>query len=88
MSDHLEADLAEARSALGKTDPQESGIIPGHSVRAPSTNEVAETDRKALDRIAWILASPDWSVGMLEDIAVIVEQAGHVVEQHDEYIHH
>ena len=59
-----------------------------HSVKVPTTTEVAETDSKALDRIAWILASPDWSVGMLEDIAELVEKAGHSCEQHDEYIHH
>jgi len=45
-------------------------------------------DAVALDKIAWILASSDFSVGMLEDIAQIVGAAGHVVEQHDEYIHH
>ena len=58
------------------------------SVKVPTAEEVAFADRKALDRIAWILASPDWSVGMLEDIAEIVEKAGHTTDQHDEYIHH
>jgi hypothetical protein len=61
---------------------------PGHSVKVPTTTEVAETDRKALDRIAWILATPEWSVGMLEDIARIVEKAGHEHEPHDEYSRH
>ena len=59
-----------------------------YSVKVPTTTEVAETDRKALDRIAWILATPEWSVGMLEDIAEIVEKAGHEHAPHDEYVHH
>ena len=59
-----------------------------YSVKVPTTTEVAETDRKALDRIAWILATPEWSVGMLGDIAEIVVESGHEVEMHEEYVHH
>ncbi len=52
-----------------------------HSVKVPTAAE-------ALLRIAWILATPEWSVGMLEDIAAICEQAGFVVPEHQNYEHH
>lgn len=46
------------------------------------------TAAEAMLRIAWILATPDWSVGMLEDIAAICEQAGFTVPEHRDYEHH
>ena len=34
------------------------------------------TDEEALDQIAQWLRDPEWGVGMLEDIALTVEQTG------------
>ena len=58
------------------------------SVKVPTSDEALAKASKALHRIAWILASPDWSVGMLGDIAEIVVESGHKVEMHEEYVHH
>lgn len=54
----------------------------------PTEPDAATRDAKALDRIAWILATPSWSVGMLEDIAAIVAKSGHTCPEHTDYIHH
>jgi hypothetical protein len=82
---------------------QDAGLKePGFSVKVPEmADEIialeckvddfkAKLDvaSKALDRIAWILATPEWSVGMLGDIAEIVVESGHEVEMHEEYVHH
>lgn len=40
----------------------------------------ATRDAEQLDAIAEILRDPDWGVGMLEDIAVLVRQSGRDVE--------
>ena len=82
---------------------QDAGLKePGFSVKVPEmADEIialeckvddfkAKLDvaSKALDRIAWILATPEWSVGMLEDIAEIVEKTGHEHAPHEDYVHH
>lgn len=38
------------------------------------------TDAEALNQIATMLQDPDWGVGMLEDIAAIVDRAGYSVD--------
>ena len=35
---------------------------------------------RALEEIAYMLCDPEWGVGMLEDIAAIVKEAGFSVE--------
>lgn len=58
--------------------------------QALATLAEAVSDRPSpLQRIADILAEPNWSVGMLEDIAEIVASTGVVPRpDREEYIHH
>jgi hypothetical protein len=40
------------------------------------------TDKQVLDDIAEILRNPDWAVGMLEDIALLVSRTNRTVENY------
>jgi hypothetical protein len=47
---------------------------------APDRPRDADVDARALDAIAHLLRDPEWSAGMLEDIAEIVVATGRDIE--------
>lgn len=50
----------------------------------PGDDEYDERDTRALDLIAEMLRDPRWGVGMLEDIAELVERTGRTTANYDD----